>query len=101
PTVQAVHAWTVGGIGIFTLGMMARVALGHTGRNIEALPLIPTAFILIMLATLIRVIVPGISPAMMEASVLISAICWVIAFGIAALRYTSILLHARVDGKPG
>ncbi|MDQ6967027.1 MAG: NnrS family protein, partial [Mariprofundaceae bacterium] len=101
PTVQAVHAWTVGGIGIFTLGMMARVALGHTGRNIEALPLIPAAFILMMLAALIRVIVPGISPAMMEASVLISAICWLAAFAIVALRYTAILLHARVDGKPG
>jgi len=100
-TVQAVHAWTVGSIGIFTLGMMARVALGHTGRNIEALPLIPAAFILLILATLIRVFVPGISPAMMDASILISAICWLAAFAIIALRYTSILLHTRVDGKPG
>ena len=99
-TVQAVHAWTVGGIGIFTLGMMARVALGHTGRTIEALTLIPTAFILMILAALIRGIAPTVSPAVLDAALLASGICWIVAFGIVALRYTSILLHARVDGKP-
>lgn len=34
PDDAALHAWTAGGIGIFTLGMMARVSWGHTGRNI-------------------------------------------------------------------
>jgi len=48
-SIHAIHAWTVGGIGMFTLGMMSRVALGHTGRKIEALPWIPTAFILYLL----------------------------------------------------
>lgn len=100
-TLLAVHAWTVGGIGMFTLGMMTRVTLGHTGRSIEALRWIPAAFLLMLLATLVRVIVPGINPAWLDAALLISAMCWISAFGIVALRYTSILLHPRVDGKPG
>ena len=34
----AVHAFAVGGIGLITLSMMARVSLGHTGRNIHEPP---------------------------------------------------------------
>ena len=30
----ALHAFSVGGIGMITLGMMSRVTLGHTGRNV-------------------------------------------------------------------
>jgi len=101
PTVQAIHAWTVGAIGMFTLGMMARVALGHTGRNIVALPWIPAAFILIFLATLIRIMPPLIEPALFDGSVIVSGTCWIIAFVIVGVRYASILLRARVDGKSG
>lgn len=32
----AMHAFTLGGIGVLTLGMMARVSLGHTGRALKA-----------------------------------------------------------------
>jgi len=101
PTAHAIHAWTLGAIGMFTTGMMARVALGHSGRRIEALPWIPVAFGLVLLATLVRVLLPSILPAFMEEAVLISATCWILAFSIIALRYTSILLRARADGKPG
>jgi len=101
PTVQAIHAWTVGAIGMLTLGMMTRVALGHTGRNIKALPWIPAAFILIFLATLIRVMLPLINPALFDGSIIVSASCWIIAFIIVGLRYFPILLRARVDGRPG
>ncbi|OIO74408.1 MAG: hypothetical protein AUJ57_02280 [Zetaproteobacteria bacterium CG1_02_53_45] len=101
PTVQAVHAWTVGGIGMFTLGMMARVALGHTGRNIVALSWIPAAFILLFIAALARVLLPIIRPELLDMSVHISATCWIIAFIIIGIRYSSILMRARADGQPG
>ncbi|PJA32535.1 MAG: hypothetical protein CO187_03520 [Zetaproteobacteria bacterium CG_4_9_14_3_um_filter_53_7] len=101
PTVQAVHAWTVGGIGMFTLGMIARVALGHTGRNIHALPWLPAAFMLLFIAALTRVFLPIIRPEWLDMSLHISATCWIIAFIIAGIRYSSILLRARTDGKPG
>jgi len=32
------HAFMYGGVGLMTLGMMARVTLGHTGRNVFAPP---------------------------------------------------------------
>ena len=37
------HALTIGGIGVLTLGMMARTARGHTGRPIEATRLMTAA----------------------------------------------------------
>jgi len=96
-----VHAWTLGAVGMFTLGMMARVSLGHTGRNIEALSGMLLAFALIFVATLIRVVLPMVEPSMLDVSIILSATCWIIAFVIVGVRYSSILLHARVDGKPG
>jgi uncharacterized protein involved in response to NO len=56
--MPAVHALTVGALGGLTLGMMARVALGHTGRPIQARPVMIAAFVLINLAAVIRVILP-------------------------------------------
>jgi len=100
-TTHAVHAWTVGAIGIFTLGMMARVALGHTGRAMQALPWMPTAFMLIFMAALSRAILPVMNPSLLDSALRISATCWIIAFMIAGIRYSSMLLRARADGKPG
>src|SRR5690606_20065373 len=38
PRTLALHAFAAGGIGLATLAMMARVALGHTGRDIRQPP---------------------------------------------------------------
>ena len=100
-TTQAIHAWTLGAIGTFTLGMIARVALGHSGRVIKALPWMKTAFVLISIATLVRVVLPLIEPELFDSAIYFSAICWIAAFIITAIRYSSILLRAREDGKPG
>jgi len=97
----ALHAWTIGAIGMFTLGMMTRVALGHTGRTIEPLPWISTAFALLFIAALVRTLLPLIWPQLLEISIIISAGCWITAFVIVAIRYTMILLTPRPDGKPG
>ena len=35
PPFPALHALTAGAFGVFTLGMMARVTLGHTGREVR------------------------------------------------------------------
>jgi hypothetical protein len=52
---SALHAFTAGGIGVLTLGMMARVSLGHSGRMLEPAPLMTWAFVAVNLAALIRV----------------------------------------------
>jgi uncharacterized protein involved in response to NO len=97
----ALHAFTVGGIGTLTLGMMARVSLGHTGRALRVSNAIALAFVLINLAALFRVLVPMALPQWYEQVVYMSTLCWLAAFSLFILIYTPILTTARVDGKKG
>jgi uncharacterized protein involved in response to NO len=97
----ATHALTVGAIGSLTLGMMARVALGHTGRMLVAPKPVAAAFLVLNLAVFVRVLVPLLAPAWYFAGLVVTAALWVSAFAIFVAVYTPILAAARVDGKPG
>jgi hydroxyacylglutathione hydrolase len=54
PETAALHALTVGGIGGVILGMITRVALGHTGRPLHAARLIQIAYLLLNVSALFR-----------------------------------------------
>lgn len=101
PLALALHAFTVGGIGILTLGMMARVALGHTGRALKASNVMALAFVLINLAALFRVLFPALLPAWYSGFVMVSTYSWLAAFSLFALSYASILTQPRIDGEAG
>ncbi|MGY6276519.1 NnrS family protein [Methylomonas sp. MgM2] len=101
PTALALHAFTVGGIGVLTLGMMARVALGHTGRALKASNVMAIAFILINLAALLRVLFPAFIPAWYGSFVVASSYAWLAAFSLFAFYYMPILCSSRVDGGRG
>ncbi|WP_461521955.1 NnrS family protein [Porticoccus sp.] len=98
----AVHAFALGGIGLMTLGMMARVCLGHTGRNVFAPPAAVTwMFLLLTGAALLRVFVPLLAPAHYGLWVGLSQLCWIMSFALFALVYLPMLVTPRVDGQPG
>lgn len=97
----ALHAFTVGAVGTLTLGMMARVALGHTGRDMRAEPLVTWSFILLTLAAATRVLLPVFVPQWYAAGVMISGVGWSLAFVLFVLVYAPILAQPRVDGRPG
>jgi uncharacterized protein involved in response to NO len=98
---MALHALTLGGIGGLTLGMMARVAIGHTGRQMRVRADMVLAFTLIHLAALFRVVLPLLLPSAYPYLTQVSGLLWLGAFSIFLLRYTSMLVKSRVDGKPG
>ena len=98
---SALHAFTAGGIGVLTLGMMARVSLGHTGRLLEPPPVMTWAFVAINLAALLRVVPPLLMPAITAPVMLASGLLWMAAFGLFVFVYAPMLLRPRVDGKPG
>ena len=101
PTL-AVHAFTVGGIGLMTLGMMARVALGHTGRNVfDPPPLLTWLFLSLLLAALVRVLLPILLPAQYAAWIGLAQWLWIAAFGGFTWVYAPMLVQARVDGRYG
>ncbi|WP_339641158.1 NnrS family protein [uncultured Porticoccus sp.] len=98
----AVHAFAMGGIGLMTLGMMARVCLGHTGRNVFAPPAaVNWMFLLLSGAVLLRVFVPLLAPAYYGLWVGLSQLTWILAFALFSLIYIPMLVTPRVDGQPG
>lgn len=98
----AVHAFAYGGIGMITIGMMARVALGHTGRDVFNPPkVLNTIFILLFIGSVVRVILPIILPDYYSTLILISQIIWIIAFIEFVLTYAIMLIKPRIDGKFG
>jgi len=98
---SALHAFTAGGIGVLTLGMMARVSLGHTGRMLEPARLITLAFVAVNLAACVRVFLPLAFPATLAQGYAVSGILWMLAFGTFAAIYLPILMRPRVDGRKG
>ena len=97
----ATHALTVGAIGGLTLGMMTRTARGHTGLPLVADGYELTAFLLIQLAAIVRVVGGMMSPGSYLTSIQLSGLLWSAAFGLYAVRYWPVLTRPRLDGKPG
>ncbi len=97
----ALHAFTLGGIGVLTLGMMARVALGHTGRRLLAPNTIAIGFVTINLAAFIRIFLPVILPDWYEVVIYTSSMAWLMAFLLFLFEYGPILTGPRADGKEG
>lgn len=95
-----VHAAGTGAIGALILGVMSRVALGHTGRPLQLPPGMTAAFVLVLVAGLIRVATAvGLLP--WRLGVATAAALWIAAYLIFLIRYWSVLSSPRLDGKPG
>ena len=101
PRSIATHALTVGAIGGMILAIMTRVALGHTGRPLQAPRGIPAAYGLVLAAALARTFFAWLFPAWTDSLLLLSGSLWMAAFAIFLVIYTPLLVAARVDGVPG
>ncbi len=102
PASLAIHAFTVGGIGMMTLGMMVRITLGHTGRQVMRPPaVIPLAFALMLIAALARVAGIGLAPAHAAVWMGAAQTCWILAFALALASIGPMLWRERADGRWG
>ena len=95
----ALHALTVGAVGTMTIGMMVRVALGHTGRALEAGIGGTIPFLLVQGAAVFRLI-PGLVGFLDPFPWLVlSSVCWAGAFAVYLIFFTRILFTPRPDGQ--
>ncbi len=101
PHQFTIHAFTVGGIGVLTIGMMARVSLGHTARPLTINPAMVVAFVLLNLAAVARGLLPNFYPQWFSQFIIASGALWVAAFLIFVLIYAPILTRPRIDGRAG
>lgn len=98
----SVHAFVFGGIGVLTMGMMARVSLGHTGRNVLEPPTgLTIAFAVLLCSALVRVIFPLIIPSEYGLWIALSQVGWILSFGMFLYLFSPVLTSPRIDGQPG
>jgi uncharacterized protein involved in response to NO len=96
-----VHALTVGAFTTMILAVMTRASLGHTGRPLVAPWPIALAYLLVSLATVIRVLGPAFLPLQYDILIALAGSLWIAAFAIFVWIYAPILILPRYDGKPG
>ena len=84
-----------------TLGMMARVSLGHSGRPLQPPLLTILAFVLLNVSSLLRVAAPVFVPSAYETLILLSGSVWILAFAFFLKNYFPILAAPRIDGRSG
>lgn len=97
PATAAVHALAMGAIGSMILAVTTRVALGHTGRPLQAARLTVMAYCLFTLAVLARVFGPlagGSYFTWLDAS----ATAWLLSFVLFSWVYWPILTGPGGDG---
>lgn len=98
----SVHAFAFGGIGMMTIGMMSRVALGHTGRSVFEPPAVLSwIFAILFIGAVIRVLVPLVDQSLYTIWIGLSQGLWIVAFSLFLYVYFPLLLQPRVDGRYG
>ncbi len=84
PISAAIHAWTVGAIGLMTMAVMTRASLGHTGQPLVASPLTQAIYASLFLAAILRIAAAFDGGLVLMHS---SATAWMLAFGLFAISY--------------
>jgi uncharacterized protein involved in response to NO len=97
-----IHAFAVGGIALLTTGMMARVSIGHTGRNVFEPPeILKGIFLLLVIATITRVYLPILFSESISLWVLLSQGIWILAYLLFLGKFIPIWIKPRIDGRYG
>jgi uncharacterized protein involved in response to NO len=89
PMSAGLHAWTAGAIGLMTLAVMTRAALGHTGRPLTASAATQAIYAFALLAALARIVAAFIGSFEL---LHLAAFAWFAAFGGYAATYAPLLL---------
>lgn len=98
PAGTWIHAVTMGAVSGLMIAMMMRSSLGHTGRELVANHTDMAAFLLIQLATVVRIIGSIAAGDSYRFWIVAAGFFWCLAFLLFALRYVPMLVRARVKG---
>ncbi len=94
----ALHALSVGAMGLFTLGIMSRIALAHTGRPLQTPITLTWAFLLMAFAALFRVFLFAWDA---QLATLLAGSLWIAAYSLFCMVFLKILITPRPDGQAG
>ncbi len=91
----ALHAWTVGAVGLMTLGVMTRATRGHTGHVLAASPMTVASYGAMIAAAFLR-IAAGLFPGAYMTLLELAGGAWIIAFALFLAEYAPMLLKPKV-----
>jgi uncharacterized protein involved in response to NO len=91
----ALHAWTVGGVGLMTLAVMTRASLGHSGRQLTANGPTAAIYAAVLTAAVARLLA-GFDIARMP-MLHVSAAAWVLAYAGFAVIYWPMLVRPKLQ----
>ncbi len=94
------HTLGVGAMGTLIIGVMSRVAMGHTGRPIKLPRFGGLMFLAIIAATLLRLAAAN-QWVDYRIGVTLAALGWILAFALFVVLYWPVLTRPRADGRPG
>ena len=98
----AIHSLAYGGIALITIAMMARVALGHTGRDVsKPSKAISYAFVILILGAVTRIALPLLVPSYYTLWIGASQLLWIAAFALFVWIYLPMLIKPRIDNADG
>lgn len=90
----AIHAWTVGAVGLMTIAVMTRATRGHTGQPLAAPPTTVAIYAGIVIAAAARIVAVYV-PEWTAITLSIAAIAWVLSFAGFAVTYGPLLIRPR------
>ena len=90
------HAWTVGAVGLMTLGVMTRATRGHTGHALAASTMTIASYVAIIVAALLR-IAAGFLPEFYMTLIEFAGAAWLAAFGLFLVEYGPMLFRPRLS----
>lgn len=95
----SVHLFTFGTMGAVIPAMIIRISKGHTGRKVVFDGLDRAVLYIMLLALVVRVLLPQVLPGAYLGWIHLAATCWLVTFGILAVRYIPMLMQPRIDGR--
>ena len=94
----ALHVWMAGAIGLMTVAVMTRAALGHTGQTLRAGMTTTLLYLSLILSVFARA-AADLLPVFYDTLLYVSAILWIGCFAGFVLRYGPLLIRAKT-GSP-
>lgn len=95
PVSASLHALTVGALGALAIGMMTRVALGHSGRPIQADAWMTAAFVLVALSPLARLAYGVLPFDAARIALILGGVLWSAGFALYTVRFVPVMFTAR------
>ena len=95
----SIHVFTFGAMGCIIPAMVTRISRGHTGRKVAFDGVDRAILYVMLLAFLIRIVLPQWFPGLYLAWIHAAATAWALGFAGLAWRNVPFLWQARIDGR--